>query len=55
MWRIVPVSFNITPLVNIEHMFTGWLNRINRKLRYKILVGTSVLCWVIWLSRCYVG
>jgi hypothetical protein len=38
MWRIVQVSFNITPPVNIEHMFNGWLNEINKKLMYKILM-----------------
>jgi hypothetical protein len=50
MWRIVQVSFNITPPVNIAHMFAGWLNEINKKLVYKILVGASAFCWVIWLT-----
>jgi hypothetical protein len=51
MWRIVQVSFNITPPINIEHMFTGWLNGISKKLMYKIMVGASTLCCAIWLSR----
>jgi hypothetical protein len=34
MWRIVQVSFNIAPPVNIAHMFVGWLNGINKKLTY---------------------
>jgi hypothetical protein len=51
MWRIVQVSFNITPPVNIAHMFAGWLNEINKKLMYKILVGASAFCWAIWLTR----
>jgi hypothetical protein len=51
MWRIVQISFNILPPANIEHLFTGCLNGINRKLMYKILVGASALYWVIWLSR----
>jgi hypothetical protein len=50
MWRIVEVSFNITPPMNFFHMFNGWLNGINKKLMYKILVGASALCWEIWLS-----
>jgi hypothetical protein len=45
------VSFNITPPVNIANMFTGWLNGINKKFMYKILVGASALCWTICLSR----
>jgi hypothetical protein len=27
------------------------LEGINRKLKYKIIVGASDLCWAIWLSR----
>jgi hypothetical protein len=30
-------------------MFNGWLNGINKKLLYKILVGAST--WAIWLNR----
>jgi hypothetical protein len=32
-------------------LFTGWLDGINRKLKSKILVGASAICWVIWLTR----
>ena len=32
-------------------MFTDWLHGFNRKLKSKILVGASVICWVIWLTR----
>jgi hypothetical protein len=49
MLMIVQV-FYITPLVNIAHIFTGWLNEINKKLSYKILVGASTIWWAIWLS-----
>ena len=51
IWRIVHVSFNITPPMNILHMFNGWLIGLNKKLMYKILVGASAVCWAIWLSR----
>jgi hypothetical protein len=37
--------------MNIAHMFAGWLNGINKKSMYKILVGESALCCAIWLSR----
>ena len=49
--KIVQVSFNISPPVSIFHMFNGWLNGINKKFMYKILIGASALCWTIWLSR----
>jgi len=48
---IVHVSFNITPPMNILHMFNGWLIGLNKKRMYKILVGVSAVCWAIWLSR----
>jgi hypothetical protein len=32
-------------------MFTGWLDEINMKLKYKILVGASAIYWAIWLTR----
>ena len=51
IWRIVQVSFNISPPLSIFYMFNGWLNGINKELMYKILVGASALCWTIWLSR----
>jgi hypothetical protein len=45
MWRIVQVSFNVTPPMNIFHMFNGWLNGINKKL-----------CTKSWLEHLlYVG
>jgi hypothetical protein len=32
-------------------LFIGWLDGINRKLKYKILVGASTIYWVNWLTR----
>jgi hypothetical protein len=32
-------------------MFTGWLDGINRKLKFKILVAAIAICWAIWLTR----
>jgi hypothetical protein len=31
--------------------FSDWLEGINRKLKSKIIVGASALCWAVWLSR----
>jgi hypothetical protein len=30
-------------------LFTGWLDEINSKLKSKILMGVSAICWTIWL------
>jgi hypothetical protein len=51
VWRVIQVSFNITPPLDIQHMFTRWLQGVDKKLRYKILVGSCTLCWAMWLSR----
>jgi hypothetical protein len=51
MWRIVHVFFKLLPPTSVNNLFTDWLDGINRKLKYKILVGASAICWVIWLTR----
>jgi hypothetical protein len=51
MWRIVHVSFNLLPPTSVHNLLTDWLDGINRKLKYKILVGASATCWAIWLTR----
>jgi hypothetical protein len=32
-------------------MFTDWPHGFHRKLKFKIFVGASAICWVIWLTR----
>jgi hypothetical protein len=39
MWRIVHVFFNLIPPTSVHNLFTCWLEGINRKLKYQILVG----------------
>ena len=51
VWRIVHVSFNLLPPTSVHNLFTGWLDGINRKLKSKILVGASAICWTIWLTQ----
>jgi len=51
VWRTIHVSFNLTPPTSVHHMFTDWLDGFNRKLKSKILVGASAICWVIWLTQ----
>jgi hypothetical protein len=50
-WRVVQVSFNIIPPLNMHDLFNGWMQGVDKKLKYKILVGTCTLCWAIWISR----
>jgi hypothetical protein len=43
--------FNMTPPLNTHHMFNGWMQEVNKKLKCKILVGTCTLCWAMWISQ----
>jgi hypothetical protein len=47
VWRTVHVSFNLSPPTSVYYLFTRWLDRVNRKLKAKILVGASAICWAI--------
>jgi hypothetical protein len=51
LWRIVHVSFNLPPPTSIHDLFTGWVEGFNRKLKAQVLVGASVICWALWLTR----
>jgi hypothetical protein len=48
---MVQIPFNLLPPTSIHNMFTSWLQGFNRKLKAKILVGASAICWLILLTR----
>jgi hypothetical protein len=50
VWRVVQVSFNINPPLNMHHLFNGWMQGVDKKLKYKTLVGTCTLCWANWIG-----
>jgi hypothetical protein len=47
MWRIIHISFNLTPPTSVHNIFTDWLLGFNGKLKSKVLVGAVAFCWVI--------
>jgi hypothetical protein len=51
VWRVIHISFNLSPPTSVHNFFTDWLLGMNGKLKYKILVGAAAFCWVIWLTR----
>jgi hypothetical protein len=51
MWGLLYLAFNIVPPQSVRHMFGTWLNQFGEKLKRQALVGASVFCWAIWLSR----
>ena len=38
-------------LLNVNDIWTNWLNEVNKKLRYQAWVGACATLWAIWLSR----
>jgi len=37
--------------LNVNDIFTNWLNGVNKKLRYQAWVGACTTLWAIWLSQ----
>jgi hypothetical protein len=42
IWRVAHVSFNL-PSVNIDHIFTDWVEGVDRKPWCKLLVGACTI------------
>jgi hypothetical protein len=51
IWSIVHITFGIQPPSTILNMFGSWLNGFQPKLRSKNLVGTTAICWILWLNK----
>lgn len=51
IWRAVQFSFGLHLPSSISDIFYGWLLGVDKKKSKLILVGASVLCWALWLSR----
>ena len=45
------ITFGIQPTSSIANMFGPWLNGFRPKLKSRILVGATAICWTIWLNR----
>ena len=51
VWRIVHMSFNITPPKNVINLFGSWLNGIPKDELKKIRVGVCAVLWAMWTVR----
>jgi hypothetical protein len=51
IWRVMQITFGLSTLTNIKHVFGGWVQRMNDKDRKLLLVGVGDMFWSIWLSR----
>jgi hypothetical protein len=50
IWRAVQFSFRFNLPISISHIFDEWLLGFDKKKSKLILVGTSAICWALWLS-----
>jgi hypothetical protein len=46
IWRIVFLTYYITPPTNIKNMFGKWLNSIDKMTKARIRIGVSTLCLI---------
>jgi hypothetical protein len=51
LWRVVHMTFAISPPSNINNMFGNWLNGIAKKDKGFIRIGVCALLWAIWKVR----
>jgi hypothetical protein len=47
LWRIIYMTFNITPPSNITNLFENWLNGVAKKDKIHIGVRVRALLWTI--------
>jgi hypothetical protein len=51
MWCIIQMSFSITPLNNINHLFGSWLNGVQKDNKAHIRVSVCAILWAMWNVR----
>jgi hypothetical protein len=51
MWMTISFTFGIRRPANTFHLFGPWLRRFSKKQRNQVLIGVTVFCWALWLSR----
>jgi hypothetical protein len=44
------MAIDLNPPHNVEHMFGGWLQGLNKILKSVFLLATC-LCWALWICR----
>jgi hypothetical protein len=47
LWRSIQFAFGLYPPRSISHMFGNWLVGVNEKIKERILIGASDVCWAL--------
>jgi hypothetical protein len=51
IWRVIQITFGLSIPLNIKHVFSEWVQRMNEKDKKLLYVGLGAMVWSIWLSR----
>ena len=51
IWNSLFLSFGITPPSSVANLFGSWYESFPLTYGKTIMIGTSALCWAIWLRR----
>lgn len=51
VWSVLQITTGINQPHNVDHMFEDWLQGFNKTLETVFLLGATVLCWDLWISR----
>lgn len=51
LWNVVCCALNIKPILNFQHLFGQWLNKIDRLTGNLVVVGLAAMIWAIWKIR----
>jgi hypothetical protein len=51
IWRIIHMTFGLSPPKNITNLFVNWLKGIPKKELIKIRVGVCAVIWTMWNIR----
>jgi len=51
LWASVFAAWGIPKPRNVFDMFGSWLNGLPKNFKPLVLVGTTTLCWSVWLCR----
>jgi hypothetical protein len=49
IWRVIQITFGLSIPLNIKHVFTEWVQRMNEKDKKLLYVGMGAIFWFIWL------
>jgi hypothetical protein len=49
--RVIHITFGLSILNNIKHIFGGWVQEMNDNDRKLLLIGMGAILWSIWLNQ----